>query len=112
MAKSTACHGSEASFRGEPVIIFALVAWVALISVVGVALFWWDKNCAVHDRRRVPERTLLSVAALGAGPLMLWSTTTLRHKTRKQPFRAYLITIVAIQALLLVAVLVGMLLWH
>jgi uncharacterized membrane protein YsdA (DUF1294 family) len=51
----------------------------------------------------VPERTLLTLAALGGGPGALVARPVFRHKTRKQPFSAWLMLIVFLQAAALVA---------
>ncbi|NGM50417.1 DUF1294 domain-containing protein [Caulobacter sp. 602-2] len=61
-------------------------------------LFAHDKAAAVHGERRVPERVLLLSAALCAAPGALLAQRWLRHKTRKQPFGAWLTLIVFAQA--------------
>lgn len=76
------------------------------VNLVGLVLFAWDKSCASRGSRRVPERRLLMVAALGGAPAMLLGRSMLRHKTRKQPFRTYLNAIICIQALVAVGLLV------
>lgn len=85
-----------------------MTAWVILTVIVvanaiGAFLFIADKRAAEADVQRVPERTLLTLAALGAAPLMLWLASKIRHKTQKQPFRSILIAIAAVQAGLLIA---------
>lgn len=54
---------------------------------VGSLLMAYDKWAAKHrPRARIPERTLLLVAALGGAPAM-WATMYLcRHKTRHAKF--------------------------
>jgi uncharacterized membrane protein YsdA (DUF1294 family) len=42
------------------------------------------------DKRSAPERTLLTLAALGGTPAAFMAMESLRHKTRKQPFGTYL----------------------
>lgn len=79
--------------------------WAA-VNLTGFALFGWDKSCALRGRRRVPERQLLMVAALGGAPAMLLGRSILRHKSRKQPFGSYLNMIMCAQALVAIAVLV------
>jgi uncharacterized membrane protein YsdA (DUF1294 family) len=80
-------------------------AVLGLVNLATFLLFWWDKSAAVRRRPRVPERTLLTLAALGGSPAALLARPVLRHKTRKQPFGAWLILIVFVQAALLAAVL-------
>lgn len=80
--------------------MFVLAAgyWAA-VNLTGFLLFGWDKRCALRGSRRVPERRLLLLAALGGAPAMLLGRSMLRHKTRKQPFRTHLNTIMCIQLL-------------
>jgi uncharacterized membrane protein YsdA (DUF1294 family) len=86
-------------------LVFAL-AYGMMINLIGFVLFGWDKSCASRGSRRVPERRLLMLAALGGAPAMLLGRSMLRHKTRKQPFRTYLNAIICIQALVAVGLLV------
>lgn len=82
------------------------IAALAAINLCGGLVFAADKRAAIAGRRRVPERVLFLLAALGASPSMLWLAGRIRHKTRKQPFRAILITIFTVQ-LLVAAVLLA-----
>ena len=79
--------------------------WAA-VNLTSFVVFGWDKSCALRGRRRVPERRLLMLAALGGAPAMLLGRSILRHKTRKQPFRSYLNAIMCVQSLAAIAVLV------
>lgn len=82
----------------------ALALYLAAASVAAFALFAWDKGCAVAGRRRIPERTLLAVAAIGGTPGAIAGQRLLRHKTIKEPFRTRLLWIAGAQ-LVLVAIL-------
>jgi len=82
------------------------VGYGLTVNLAGFVLFGWDKSCASRGGRRVPERRLLLLAALGGAPAMLVGRSVLRHKTRKQPFRTYLNTIMCIQSLVVIGVLV------
>jgi len=84
--------------------------WLA-VNLTGLLLFGWDKSCASRGCRRVPERRLLMLAALGGAPAMLLGRSMLRHKTRKQPFRTYLNIIMWLQLLVAIAVLVVLAGW-
>lgn len=58
-----------------------LLIWQAVLSLVDFALCGWDKRCARLGRRRVPERRLLGLAALG-GAAGLWvGMYRFHHKT-------------------------------
>ncbi|PTS89439.1 MULTISPECIES: DUF1294 domain-containing protein [unclassified Caulobacter] len=68
------------------------------INLATFAAYGWDKAAAGRrGERRIPERTLLALAALGGSPAALLARHTLRHKTRKQPFVAWLFLIVFLQ---------------
>ncbi|UOM34956.1 DUF1294 domain-containing protein [Acuticoccus sp. I52.16.1] len=79
------------------VVAWLVAGWLAVVNVAGFVVFWRDKRAAIAGRWRVPERVLFTFAALGAWPAILGGAEILRHKTRKQPFRAILYTIIALQ---------------
>jgi uncharacterized membrane protein YsdA (DUF1294 family) len=85
-------------------LIIILAAALLAINLATFAAFGWDKAAARQRDRRIPERTLLILAALGGSPAALLARQTLRHKTRKQPFGARLLLIVFLQ---MVAVIVA-----
>ena len=63
-----------------------LVIYLILINLVALVITIHDKRAAVHHRRRVPERTLMLISALGGAPLMYLTMHIIRHKTRKPLF--------------------------
>lgn len=59
---------------------------VGVMSLLGFVLMGVDKLLAKLDKRRIPEKTLLSVAAIG-GALGAWVAMLLfRHKTKHKAF--------------------------
>lgn len=60
--------------------------------------FHQDKHRAAIGARRIPERELLMLAAIGGTPGALLARHLFRHKTRKQPFATLLILIAMLQA--------------
>ena len=67
----------------------AVVAYLGLVAVTSVASFaayGLDKRRASIGGRRVSERTLHLLAALGGWPGALLAQRQFRHKTRKVPF--------------------------
>ena len=73
------------------------VLYLLLLNGVTVAVFAADKRCAERGLRRVSEASLLRLAAFGGSPGAFVAIELFRHKTRKQPFRARLWTIAALQ---------------
>lgn len=76
--------------------------YAAVINLVTFVTFVWDKRCAVKGRRRIPERTLITLALLGGSPAALLAMFTARHKTRKPKFFIGLPVILVLQATALI----------
>lgn len=74
-----------------------IALYVVLLSGLCFAVFAWDKYCAMRGIWRVPEKTLLLLAAMGGTPGAFAGQKVLRHKTQKQPFGTYLILIAIVQ---------------
>jgi uncharacterized membrane protein YsdA (DUF1294 family) len=74
------------------------ILWIylVLINLATFGAFALDKAAAENQRRRTPEMTLLGMALAGGSLGALAAQQLLRHKTRKQPFRALLVAIVAL----------------
>jgi uncharacterized membrane protein YsdA (DUF1294 family) len=68
----------------------AFALYLLAINIVAYLAFAWDKRCAERDLWRVPEKTLLTVAAIGGAFGAIYAQQTLRHKTQKEPFRSLL----------------------
>ncbi len=61
-------------------------SYLVLINALGFALMLLDKRFAKKHRRRVPEATLLGVAALGGSAGSWIGMYLVRHKTRHPKF--------------------------
>jgi uncharacterized membrane protein YsdA (DUF1294 family) len=82
--------------------LLLLAAAYALLSAAAFLLYARDKAAARANRSRVPERTLHLLALAGGWPGALVAQRTLRHKTRKRPFRLrFLATVILNSAALL-----------
>lgn len=80
-----------------------ILTWVGALSLLGFLLMGFDKHRAKAGGRRVPERTLLWVAALGGAPGAAIGMYLFRHKTRHLRFRYGLPALFLVQA--------GLILW-
>jgi uncharacterized membrane protein YsdA (DUF1294 family) len=78
-----------------PALVLLLLLTVNLVTVLR---YWQDKKRARAGAWRVPESTLLGLAAVGGSPGALLACRLFRHKTRKQPFATLLLLIAAVQA--------------
>lgn len=87
---------------------------LALLAVNAAAFgaFWWDKRCARAGSWRISERTLLWLALAGGSAGALYARHLFRHKTRKEPFRTVLYTIVALQLAAVVVLVVWLVAPH
>jgi len=71
--------------------LWPIPIWVAGIylvaSIVCFVVYAVDKSAAGAARRRVSERTLLTLGFVGGWPGAILAQQTLRHKTQKASFR-------------------------
>jgi len=78
--------------------------YLILINCITYFAFWVDKQRAVQQRYRIPEKDLLFLALIGGSPAAILARQFLRHKTRKQPFGTVLLCIPGFQIGLAVAI--------
>jgi uncharacterized membrane protein YsdA (DUF1294 family) len=70
-----------------------LMTFVAGANLAAFLAFSIDKRRAENGAWRIPERTLLTFAFYGGSLGALLGQQVFRHKTRKEPFRTYLLVI-------------------
>ena len=63
-----------------------IILYLAVINVVGFFMFGYDKSMAVRKRRRVPEKNLFLVAAIGGAAGAMIGMRAFRHKTKHLSF--------------------------
>lgn len=63
-----------------------VILYLILVNLIAMIVTGHDKIAARKKNRRVRERTLLLIAALGGAPMMYLTMLTIRHKTRKAKF--------------------------
>lgn len=85
-----------------------VVGYVVLVNLLAYAAMASDKARAANGSRRIPESTLLKLAIIGGSIGTVIAQRTIRHKTRKEPFRSRLVGIVALQILALIALIGGL----
>lgn len=65
----------------------AYLAATVFVSLGTIAVYWWDKRRAMKNGRRISEKTLHVLAALGGWPGAAIAIQLFRHKTQKTLFR-------------------------
>ncbi len=101
--------GCDLMFSQE-VIWRADLVLAAVMSLAGLGAMWLDKTIARGNedrarrgkkpRRRIPEKTLFLIAALGGSPGVLAGMYLFRHKTKHKSFVFGVPLILAAQAAL------------
>ena len=81
-----------------------LLAYLLIINAAGFLLMRSDKVRARKNRWRIPEATLMTVAALGGSVGSLLGMYTFRHKTRHLKFTLGIPTILVLQLVFAVAI--------
>ena len=74
-----------------------LLIYLLIINAVGFMLMRIDKWKAKHNRWRIPEATLMGVAAIGGSVGSLIGMYTFRHKTKHPKFTLGIPLILAVQ---------------
>jgi uncharacterized membrane protein YsdA (DUF1294 family) len=68
--------------------IHDIIIWYfAIINVIAIAVYGWDKLCAIQHRWRVPEKTLLAIAVVGGSLGALFAMSLFHHKTLHLKFK-------------------------
>lgn len=86
-------------------ILEFLLLYLLIINAVGFLLMLADKSKARRNRWRIPEATLMGVAALGGSIGSLLGMYTFRHKTRHLKFTMGIPVILALQIMAVLAIL-------
>jgi len=88
-----------------PPALTALLLYLAAVNVVSFAVYGADKRRARKDKRRVSEKTLFLLAAIGGSVGALLGMKVFRHKTRHWYF------VWGIPAILLVQIALPVVIW-
>ena len=68
--------------------IHDIIIWYfAIINVIAIAVYGWDKLCAMKHWWRVPEITLLGIAIIGGSIGALLGMRIFHHKTLHLKFK-------------------------
>ncbi len=93
-------------FAFNGVLLAIIVGYYLIINIVLFCMMAIDKKAAIKDKRRIPEKKLFVVAALGGGVGGLFGMVLKRHKTRHLDF-VFVFTLSAILHILIAFLLIG-----
>lgn len=91
-----------------PQVYSLLRIGILAVNLITFAAFGWDKYCARHGRRRIPESVLLALAAIGGSSGALLGMALFNHKTRKLRFNITVPVLLVIHAALLFVLTMGL----
>nr|WP_245414000.1 DUF1294 domain-containing protein [Fulvimarina endophytica] len=83
--------------------MIGILAYGLAINCFSYGAMALDKAKARGGERRIPEATLLNLALLGGSLGTVLAQQTIRHKTRKEPFRSKLVAILLLQIVCAIA---------
>ncbi len=81
-----------------------LIIYLVFLNAVAFLTFGWDKSKARKSGWRIPEKTLLLLAALGGSPGAYAGMRIFHHKTKHIQFRLGIPLIFLVQMLLIYVV--------
>lgn len=73
-----------------------IFAYLLVINLVGFSLMGIDKNRAINNEWRIPEKTLFLTAAAGGAPGVYAGMQVFRHKTKHPTFTIGIPAIMAV----------------
>ena len=80
--------------------MLALLIYLLIINALGLGIMLYDKIMAKNNMPRIPEATLLGVAAVGGSFGCLIAMYLVHHKTRHKKFRWGLPAMLVVQTIL------------
>lgn len=80
-----------------PLLWQIILGYLLVINILAIIITIWDKGCAKAHASRIPEATLLWIAALGGSVSMFLTMQLIRHKTRKLKFMIGIPVIIVLQ---------------
>lgn len=90
------------------IFLLILLLYLLIMNIITIIVTTIDKSRARRGRthNRIPESTLLFIAALGGAPFMYITMLVIRHKTQKKKFMILLpiISILWIAAIIILII--------
>jgi uncharacterized membrane protein YsdA (DUF1294 family) len=74
-----------------------IIIYLVIISIIAIILTVHDKRAAQAKSRRISEKTLMFVSAIGGSVAMLAVMRAIRHKTKHMKFMVGIPVIIVLQ---------------
>ncbi len=88
-------------------LVIALLVYLVGVSLVSSVITAWDKRVSkIPEHRRVPEKTLITLALIGGSLAMYMTMLSVRHKTKHPKFMVGIPVIMILQMALAVFICV------
>lgn len=84
-----------------------IVIYLIIINVIAFLAMYIDKRKAQKNKRRIPEKTLFTLVALGGGIGGILGMYLFRHKTKKTRFVIGFPSILIFEVFIVIAILVA-----
>ena len=84
--------------------IYYISFYLAVINIVSIVFTVVDKKAAIKRKRRISEKTLILLAALGGGIAMYITMIGISHKTKHKKFMIGVPVVVTIEAMMLITI--------
>ena len=84
----------------ENTLLIVVWGWIAISSMITFVVCGVDKYAAQHQKRRVPEKVLFLLSAIGGSIGLYLGMYTFRHKTKHWYFVVGVPAIILVQAAL------------
>ena len=78
-----------------------MIKYLITINIITFIIFGLDKYLDIKDKRRISEKTLLTLSFLGGCYLEFIAMELFRHKTKKLKFYIVNLTLIVLYTLLL-----------
>ena len=82
------------------------VIYLIMINLITFCLYGKDKNAAIGQRRRIPNRTLIGFAAIGGSIGALAGMYTFRHKTNTKLYKITIPLLLIIQVIAVILLII------
>lgn len=81
----------------DNIFLKIFIVYLIVINIISVFVTIFDKRAAISGRRRVPEKTLLILSAIGGSVGMYLTMRVIRHKTLHAKFMVGIPVIFVVQ---------------